>query len=122
MSDVAHGPLVYLHIGFGFHDVFDLTLSNFFNSDPFLPEAMKYALDKMQSVHVFSEEDYHPFFQKGLHIQYVYKLNAYVMKQWFWKDGEGKWNPYSIETNARINKYHQRDPKSTVVVSVNNMR
>ncbi|XP_078314706.1 uncharacterized protein LOC111131205 isoform X1 [Crassostrea virginica] len=49
------------------------------------------------------------------------RLNiSYAKKQWFWKDGEGKWNPYSRETNARINKCHQRDPKSTVVVSVNN--
>ena len=47
---------------------------------------------------------------------------SYAKKQWFWKDGEGKWNPYSRETNARINKCHQRDPKSTVVVSVNNTR
>ena len=50
-------------------------------------------------------------------------LNAsYAMKQWFWKDGEGKWYPYLRETNARINKCHQRDPKSTVVVNVNNTR
>lgn len=40
------------------------------------------------------------------------------MNQWFWKDDKGKWNPYSIEMNDRINECYKRDPKSTVVVTV----
>lgn len=40
--------------------------------------------------------------------------------QWFWKDDTGKWNPYCTETNAKINKCYKRDPKSTVVVNVQN--
>lgn len=40
------------------------------------------------------------------------------MNQWFWKDDKGKWNPYSIEMNDRINECYKRDPKSTVVVTI----
>lgn len=40
--------------------------------------------------------------------------------QWFWKDDTGKWNPYCTEMNAKINKCYKRDPKSTVVVNVEN--
>ncbi|XP_065943564.1 uncharacterized protein [Magallana gigas] len=40
------------------------------------------------------------------------------MNQWFWKDDKGKWNPYSIEMNERINECYKRDPKSTVVVTI----
>nr|XP_022333380.1 uncharacterized protein LOC111130524 isoform X1 [Crassostrea virginica] len=142
---------------FGSNDKFDLKIC-----DPFSPEAIRYATDKMQNFNVFSPEHTQPFLQedntcspvkneklekkterdwKPRHVLHVTKGKyfknkevdmsssdietdgldfPYAMKQWFWKDGEGKWNPYSRETNARINKCHQRDPKSTVVVSVNN--
>ncbi|XP_034324656.2 uncharacterized protein [Magallana gigas] len=40
--------------------------------------------------------------------------------QWFWKDDTGKWNPYCTKMNAKINKCYKRDPKSTVVVNVQN--
>ena len=40
------------------------------------------------------------------------------MDQWFWKDETGTWNPYTKETNDRINKCFKRDPKSTVIVTV----
>lgn len=43
---------------------------------------------------------------------------AGTTNQWFWKDGNGKWNAYSKETNNRVNKYYRRDPKSTVVVTI----
>lgn len=41
-----------------------------------------------------------------------------AMNQWWWKDCEGKWNPYSREVNERINKCYKRDPKSTVIVNI----
>lgn len=41
-----------------------------------------------------------------------------AMNQWWWKDIEGKWNPYSREVNERINKCYKRDPKSTVIVAI----
>ena len=41
---------------------FDLTLY----SDPFLPEAIKYAKDKMQNFDVFSPEHTQPFLQEGI--------------------------------------------------------
>ncbi|XP_022334282.2 uncharacterized protein LOC111131169 isoform X1 [Crassostrea virginica] len=43
-----------------------------------------------------------------------------AVNQWFWKDGEGKWNPYSREINERINKCFKRNPRSTVVVTIQN--
>lgn len=43
-----------------------------------------------------------------------------AIKQWWWKDGEGKWLPFPKEENKRINKCYERYPKSTVVVSIQN--
>ena len=42
--------------------------------------------------------------------------------QWLWKDTEGKWNSYSTEMNDRLNKCFKRDPKSTVVVTIQGQR
>ncbi|XP_034323570.2 uncharacterized protein [Magallana gigas] len=41
-----------------------------------------------------------------------------AINQWWWKDCEGKWSPYSREVNERINKCYKRDPKSTVIVAI----
>lgn len=43
-----------------------------------------------------------------------------AIKQWWWKNGEGKWLPFPKEENKRINKCYERYPKSTVVVSIQN--
>lgn len=43
-----------------------------------------------------------------------------AIKQWWWKDGKGKWFPFPKEENERINKCYERYPKSTVVVSIQN--
>lgn len=43
-----------------------------------------------------------------------------AIKQWWWKNGEGKWLPFPKEENKRINKCYERYPKSTVVVSMQN--
>ena len=43
-----------------------------------------------------------------------------AVNQWFWKDDEGKWNPYPREINERINKCFKRNPRSTVVVTIQN--
>lgn len=40
------------------------------------------------------------------------------MNRWFWKDDKGDWNPFRSEMNDRVNKYYKRDPKSTVVVTI----
>ena len=38
--------------------------------------------------------------------------------QWFWKGTEGNWNSYSKDMNDKLNKCFKRDPKSTVVVTI----
>lgn len=43
---------------------------------------------------------------------------SFAVNQWCWKDCEGNWNPYSREVNERINKCYKRDPKSTVIVNI----
>lgn len=40
------------------------------------------------------------------------------IKQWWWKNNEGKWRPFQEEENKRINKCAERYPTSTVVVSI----
>lgn len=37
---------------------------------------------------------------------------------WFWKDDKGNWNSFPIDMNNRVNKYYKRDPKSTVLVTI----
>ena len=79
VSDVAYAHLVYLHCDtfIIFNEVLDLTpLAILFYSDPFLPEAIKYAEDKMQNVAVFSPKDTQPFLQEGI---YVLSLHVFVI-------------------------------------------
>lgn len=42
--------------------------------------------------------------------------------QWFWKNAKEEWNPYCRESNAKINRCYERDPKSTAVVTVQNQK
>ena len=58
---------------------FDLTLY----SDPFSPEAIKYAKDKMQNFDVFSPEHTQPFLQEGIHILELHVFVILYVKLWF---------------------------------------
>ena len=43
---------------------------------------------------------------------------SFEINQWFWKNDEGIWKPFSTEINENIKKCYERNSKSTVIVKI----